>query len=406
MISNEKGVGKMENEIKYNEKELKSGMRAALIVAATCLVAFMGVGLVDPILNTIAVQLDATPAQTTLLFTSYMLVTGAVMLFTGALSSRIGLKKTLLSGLVLIVIFSALGGLSNNISMLIGWRAGWGIGNAFFVSTALATIVSFLVGNTEKAIIMYEAAIGGGMAVGPLVGGMLGSQSWRYPFFGVAVLMTCAFLVLVILLPETERPAKKVGLFESAKALSNHKLRSVGIIALLYNFGFFTLLAYGPFLLVGYSEMSVGFVFFGWGILLAISSIFVAPIIEKKFTTYKTILAAVIGFVLCLLVTGIGFNIAVLVPIGIILAGFFQGIVNTLLTTVAMEIPGLERNVASSSYSFVRFFGGALAPYIAGKLGEHFGGDWPFYFAGIVVAVSLILIAVNQNYFMTEEEFE
>jgi hypothetical protein len=40
------------------------------------------------------------------------------------------------------------------------------------------------------------------------------------------------------------------------------------------------------------------------------------------------------------------------------------------------------------------------------KLGEHFGGDWPFYFAGIVVAVSLILIAVNQNYFMTEEEFE
>ncbi|MBR8695401.1 hypothetical protein I8F73_03605 [Enterococcus faecalis] len=40
----------------------------------------------------------------------------------------------------------------------------------------------------------------------------------------------------------------------------------------------------------------------------------------------------------------------------------FQGIINTLLTTIAMEIPGLQRNVASSSYSFVRFFGGALAP--------------------------------------------
>ncbi len=54
---------------------------------------FMGVGLVDPILKTIAAQLNATPAETTLLFTSYMLVTGVVMLFTGFLSSRIGLKK-------------------------------------------------------------------------------------------------------------------------------------------------------------------------------------------------------------------------------------------------------------------------------------------------------------------------
>ncbi|ENZ5566899.1 hypothetical protein VBH82_13000 [Enterococcus hirae] len=40
-------------------------------------------------------------------------------------------------------------------------------------------------------------------------------------------------------------------------------MRSVGLIALLYNFGFFTLLAYAPFLLVGYSELEVGFVFFG-----------------------------------------------------------------------------------------------------------------------------------------------
>ncbi|MCP5737924.1 MFS transporter, partial [Klebsiella pneumoniae] len=91
-------------------------------------------------------------AETTLLFTSYMLVTGVVMLFTGFLSSRIGLKKTLMTGLFIIVVFAGLGGLSGNIGMLIGLRAGWGVGNALFVSTALATIVSILVGNTEKAI--------------------------------------------------------------------------------------------------------------------------------------------------------------------------------------------------------------------------------------------------------------
>lgn len=167
--------------------------------------------------------------------------------------------------------------------------------------------------------------------------------------------MFCGFIALAVLLPETEKPKRKVGLWEGVKALSNHKLRSVGLIALLYNFGFFTLLAYAPFLLIGYSELEVGFVFFGWGVLLAIASIFVAPALERKFTTYRTILAAFVLFIICLLLLGAGTSMPVLVPISIVLAGFFQGIINTLLTTIAMEIPGLQRNVASSSYSFVRF---------------------------------------------------
>lgn len=282
--------------------------------------------------------------------------------------------------------------------MLVG-----GIGNALFVSTALATIVSILVGNTEKAIMMYEAAIGCGMAIGPLLGGVLGSGSWRYPFFGVAFLMLCAFVALAILLPEIEKPKRKVQFLEGVKALANHKLRSVGLIALLYNFGFFTLLAYAPFLLTGYTEMQVGFIFFGWGVLLAISSIFVAPFLERKYTTYRTIMTAFVFFTFCLILLGLGTSIPILVPISIVLAGFFQGIINTLLTTIAMEIPGLERNVASSSYSFVRFFGGALAPFIAGKIGEIFDEKYSFYFAAIIVLLSLGFIVYHRQYFVTEE---
>ncbi|MDT2847032.1 MFS transporter [Enterococcus thailandicus] len=391
----------LENKIELEEQT--SEKNSALVVAATCMIAFMGVGLVDPILKTIALQLNATPAETTLLFTSYMLVTGVVMLFTGFLSSRIGLKKTLMMGLLIIVLFAGLGGLSNNIGLLIGLRAGWGIGNALFVSTALATIVSILVGNTEKAIMMYEAAIGCGMAIGPLLGGVLGSGSWRYPFFGVAFLMLCAFVALAILLPEIEKPKRKVQFLEGVKALANHKLRSVGLIALLYNFGFFTLLAYAPFLLTSYTEMQVGFIFFGWGVLLAISSIFVAPFLERKYTTYRTIMTAFVFFTFCLILLGLGTSIPILVPISIVLAGFFQGIINTLLTTIAMEIPGLERNVASSSYSFVRFFGGALAPFIAGKIGEIFDEKYSFYFAAIIVLLSLGFIVYHRQYFVTEE---
>ncbi|MGV2901374.1 MFS transporter, partial [Microbacterium sp. AGC62] len=75
-------------------------------VAFACVVAFMGIGLVDPILPAIAESLQASPVETELLFTSYLLVTGLAMLVTSWISSRIGAKATLLIGLALIVVFA------------------------------------------------------------------------------------------------------------------------------------------------------------------------------------------------------------------------------------------------------------------------------------------------------------
>ncbi|WP_424349438.1 MFS transporter [Latilactobacillus sp. 5-91] len=382
------------------------GLRSAYALAFTCMVAFMGIGLVDPILKTIAVKLNATPAQTTLLFTSYMLVTGIIMLFTGFISTRIGAKRTISIGLIIIVLFAALAGRSQTISQLISLRAGWGFGNALFLSTALTAIVSVMPEKTEQAIMLYEGSMGIGMAVGPLVGGALGSFSWRFPFYGVAILMFIAAMTIVFLLEPIAKPVKKARFFAGAVALKNHRLRSIGIIALLYNFGFFTILAYAPFLLVGLTEMQVGFVFFGWGILLAIASVFVAPRLEQKTNTLMTLLIGLGFFLVCLVVIGINADQPVLVAFGVIIAGFFQGLVNTLLTTVAMENKTIERSVASSAYSFIRFTGGAIAPFVAGKIAEKWSAHWTFYFAGLMILIGILFVLRNQQYFITAEEEE
>ena len=50
---------------------------------------------------------------------------------------------------------------------IIGFRAGWGLGNALFISTALATIVGAASGGSGAAIILYEAALGLGIADRP-----------------------------------------------------------------------------------------------------------------------------------------------------------------------------------------------------------------------------------------------
>lgn len=202
----------MENLNENNDSIVteKENGKAAYVVAFACMIAFMGIGLVDPILNSIAKSLQATPAQTTLLFTSYMMVTGIVMLFTGFVSSRIGTKKTLMLGLAIIILFALFAGLSNTIDALIYFRAGWGLGNALFISTALSAIVSVLIGQTEKSIMMYEAAMGLGMSIGPLVGGSLGSISWRLPFAGVSVLMLISFLSILIMFKESKGKKKKL----------------------------------------------------------------------------------------------------------------------------------------------------------------------------------------------------
>ena len=183
--------------------------KAVWAVAFACVISFMGIGLVDPILASLRDKLHATPSQVELLFTSYLVVTAVAMLVTGWVSSRIGAKRTLITGLVLIVVFAALAGSSGGIGGIVGFRAGWGLGNALFIATSLAVIVSSASGGFAGAIILYETALGVGIAMGPLLGGELGSISWRGPFYGVSVLMAIALVATVVLLPKTPAPRRR-----------------------------------------------------------------------------------------------------------------------------------------------------------------------------------------------------
>jgi MFS transporter, ACDE family, multidrug resistance protein len=99
--------------------------RAVWAVAFACVVSFMGIGLVDPILASLRDKLHASPAQVELLFTSYLVVTAVAMLVTGWVSSRIGAKRTLITGLVLIVAFAAASGPAGDSAMRCSSRRRW-----------------------------------------------------------------------------------------------------------------------------------------------------------------------------------------------------------------------------------------------------------------------------------------
>ena len=367
--------------------------KAVWAVAFACVISFMGIGLVDPILKTLAGDLKATPSQVELLFTSYLVVTAVAMLVTGWVSSRIGAKRTLISGLVLIVIFAALAGSSGSIGGIVGFRAGWGLGNALFIATSLAVIVSSASGGFAGAIILYETALGVGIAMGPLVGGELGSISWRGPFYGVSVLMAIALVATIVLLPKTPTPARRESVTEPIKALRHRALATTSGVGLLYNWGFFTLLGYAPFLMGIDSPVKLGLVFGAWGVLVAIFAIWGAPALRARLGTARTLYGNFALMGLDLLVIAIWSDRPTVVIVATIVAGAFIGVNNTLVTTAVMSIAPVERSVASATYGFVRFIGGGLAPFTAGKLVEQFNPHVPFAIGAGTVALAAALLA-------------
>jgi MFS family permease len=365
--------------------------KAVFAVAFACVVSFMGIGLVDPILPSISHQLHASPSEVTLLFTSYMVVTAVAMLITNWVSSRLGAKRTLILGLVIIVVFSALAGAAPSISGIIGFRAGWGIGNALFIATSLAVIVASASGGFTGAIVLYETALGLGIAMGPLLGGVLGEISWRGPFFGVAALMAIALIATITLVKPMPLPAKKTSLSAPLRALRHRGLLTLSLTALCYNWGFFTVLGYAPFPM-NLSPIKLGLVFTGWGILVAVFAVFGAPRLQARFGIARTMYANLAAFAIIILVIALWTtDRAVLIP-AVIASGIFIGVNNTVTTQAVMTIAPVERPVASAAYSFVRFIGGGLAPYAAGRLVLALNIHVPFFIAAGAVALGIVIL--------------
>jgi MFS transporter, ACDE family, multidrug resistance protein len=364
-------------------------------VGFACMVAFMGIGLVDPILPAIAEGMAATPTETELLFTSYLLITGLAMLVTSWIASRIGAKRTLLTGLALIVAFALLAGLSGNVESIIAFRAGWGLGNALFISTALATIVGAASGGASSAIILYEAALGLGIAIGPLLGGLLGTLHWSGPFFGTSALMAIAFVAIIVLFgKESAERSAPTRLSAPLRALGNPVILVLATAALFYNIGFFILLAYSPFPL-GMNAIGLGLVFFGWGVAVAITSVWVAPLFTARMRR-TTVLATVLPLLaLDLIAAGIFVSSQLGLVLAVIVGGMLLGVLNTVFTESVMEGTDLPRSVASSSYSAVRFLGGAAAPPLATLLAEFFVPATPYFVGAASVLIAMVIVLVG-----------
>ena len=131
--------------------------------------------------------------------------------------------------------------------------------------------------------------------------------------------------------------------------------------------------------------------------LVALFAVWGAPWLKARFGTARTLYGNFALMAVDLAVIGIWSDSKPTVIAAVIVAGAFIGVNNTLVTTAVMSIAPVERPVASATYGFVRFIGGGLAPFAAGKLVEHYNAHVPFVIAaGAVVRAAALLSTVHR----------
>ena len=126
--------------------------------------------------------------------TAYSLAFGSLLLLGGRLSDRIGVRRTLVIGLIGFAAASAVGGAAGGFAILIAARAAQGVFAAILAPAALSTLnVTFTAPKDRaKAFAVFSAIAASGAVVGLLLGGAMTEWlSWRW----------CLYVNLVLALP-------------------------------------------------------------------------------------------------------------------------------------------------------------------------------------------------------------
>ncbi|MEO7398189.1 MAG: MFS transporter [Ilumatobacteraceae bacterium] len=176
-------------------------------------------------------DLDASNSQVQWIIDAYTIVFAGLLLTTGSLSDRFGRKGTLQVGIVLFMLGSATSALATSATHLIVTRAFMGIGGALIMPSTLSLLTNTFRDPKERgrAIAIWAGFSGVGVALGPVVGGLLLEHfSWSSVFW-VNIPIGIAALVAGIFLLPTSRDRSHGRLDPIGSLLS-----MTGLAALLY----------------------------------------------------------------------------------------------------------------------------------------------------------------------------
>jgi EmrB/QacA subfamily drug resistance transporter len=199
------------------------------VMSVGTLMVFLDDTVVNTALPRISVDLHASTSELQWVIDAYVLVLAGLLLLCGSIGDRYGRKRMMTTGLVVFGVAAAGAALASNTGQLITMRALQGLGAALVLPATLSIIVSvFPRQERAKAIAVWTAVGGLGIALGPVAGGwLIESFGWSAAFWLFIPLVVAALAGMTIV-PESRDP-RHVGL-----DIPGAILGTAGLTALVY----------------------------------------------------------------------------------------------------------------------------------------------------------------------------
>ncbi|HEV2813025.1 MAG TPA: MFS transporter, partial [Solirubrobacteraceae bacterium] len=184
---------------------------ALVVLSLSLLVISIDNTILNVALPTMRDDLGADSSQQQWIVDGYLLVFAGLLLAAGTLGDRFGRRRTLFGGLVVFALGSLLAAFSDGATALIGCRALMGVGAAAIMPTTLSILTNiFPRDERPKAIAVWAAVSGMGIALGPMTGGFLLEHfDWTSVFLVNLPIVAICLVAGAILIPESKDPAPK-----------------------------------------------------------------------------------------------------------------------------------------------------------------------------------------------------
>jgi EmrB/QacA subfamily drug resistance transporter len=396
-----------------------------LVLCGALFLDALDVSMIGVALPSIRTDLDMSTSSLQWVVSGYVLGYGGFLLLGGRAADLLGRRRMFLIALTVFLLASGLGGLVNDGSLLIATRFIKGVSAAFTAPAGLSIITTtFAEGPARtKALAAYTATGATGFSLGLVFGGLLTEIGWRWVFFlpvpialvtlvaGIrlvphdtpplraarsfdatgAVLMTAAMLLLVYTVVQSPEvgwaSARTIGSFALVGALLaafvwRERRASVPLVRLgilrsgsLVRANLGAMALFGGWVgfqfvatlymqqLLGWSPLETGLAIFPGGLLVALLSPRIAPLV-MRFGVANLILAGMVavtaGYALFLRI-GLDAGYATVMLPTFILAGLGFALAFAPLNLAATSgVAPLEQGLAGGLLNTSFQFGGAL----------------------------------------------
>ncbi|QPQ30243.1 MFS transporter [Lysinibacillus sp. JNUCC 51] len=380
-------------ENKMNKKQILT----LSILLSNLFIAFLGIGLVIPVLPTIMNELKISGSVVGYMVAAFAITQLIVSPIAGKMVDSIGRKIMIVAGLFIFGFSELLFGLGRTVEMLFISRMLGGVSAAFIMPAVTAYIADITtLSQRSKALGYMSAAISTGFIIGPGIGGFLAEFGTRIPFYAAGILGFLAAILSIILLKEPTRTSDDTesapSILGSAKRIFSPLYLIPFVLIFVLSFGLaafeslFSLFVDHKF---AFTPSDIAIIITGSGVVGAVAQLVLFDWLTKKMgeinlIRYSLILSAVLTFAM----TIVNHYFAILFVTFFIFVGF--DLIRPAVTSYLSKIAGNEQGFVGGMNSMFTSLGNIFGPILGGILFD-INLNYPYYFATIVLAIGVIL---------------